>query len=92
MCLMSSDARFFVTALPTDGRLDMINIDGSIPRTTALRMLSTIEQGTLMNFPEVSYRKDYAEDACDAAGTEVEGGDWEVVGGRGGAAGGVDFD
>ncbi|KAK0777075.1 sphinganine kinase lcb4 [Friedmanniomyces endolithicus] len=57
MCLMSSDARFFVTALPTDGRLDMINIDGSIPRTTALRMLSTIEQGTLMNFPEVSYRK-----------------------------------
>ncbi|TKA69009.1 hypothetical protein B0A55_09137 [Friedmanniomyces simplex] len=57
MCLMSADTRFFVTALPADGRLDMINIDGAVPRTTALRMLTTIEQGTLMNFPEVSYRK-----------------------------------
>lgn len=57
MCWMSPDTPFFPTALPSDGAIDMINIDGLIPRTTALRMLTTIEHGTLMNFPEVHYRK-----------------------------------
>ncbi|KAK6405653.1 sphinganine kinase lcb4 [Elasticomyces elasticus] len=57
MCLMSSDTPFFVAALPADGRLDMINIDGTVPRTTALSMLTTVEHGTMMAFPEVSYRK-----------------------------------
>ncbi|KAK3113629.1 sphinganine kinase lcb4 [Teratosphaeriaceae sp. CCFEE 6253] len=57
MCWMAADTAFFPTALPADGRMDMINIDGLIPRTTALRMLTTIEEGTLTGFPEVSYRK-----------------------------------
>lgn len=57
MCWMSPDAPFFAAALPSDGKMDMINIDGLIPRTTALRMLTTVEYGTIIDFPEVSYRK-----------------------------------
>lgn len=57
MCYMSPDAPFFGAALPSDGKMDMIVIAGDIARTTALRMLTTIENGTLINFPEVSYRK-----------------------------------
>ncbi|KAK1079771.1 sphinganine kinase lcb4 [Friedmanniomyces endolithicus] len=82
MCLMSADARFFVTALPTDGRLDMINIDGSIPRTTALRMLSTIEQGTLINFPEVSYRKVLAYRITPRMNATPPGRRWRARAGR----------
>ncbi|KAK0311035.1 sphinganine kinase lcb4 [Friedmanniomyces endolithicus] len=89
MVLMSADARFFVTALPTDGRLDMINIDGSIQRTTALRMLSTIEQGTLMNFPEVSYRKVRAYRITPRMRATAPGRRWRARVGRwlGGAGG-----
>ena len=57
MCWMSPDTPFFATSLPADGLMDMINIDGLISRLTALRMLTTIAEGTLMDFPEVSYRK-----------------------------------
>jgi sphingosine kinase len=57
MCWMSPDAPFFAAALPSDGKMDMINISGLTPRTTAVRMLTTVAEGTLMNFPEVSYQK-----------------------------------
>ncbi|EME50127.1 hypothetical protein DOTSEDRAFT_68854 [Dothistroma septosporum NZE10] len=57
MCYMSPDTPFFAAALPSDGLMDMVTIPGDIPRTTALRMLTTIEKGTLLNFPEVTYRK-----------------------------------
>ncbi|KAF2486822.1 ATP-NAD kinase-like domain-containing protein [Neohortaea acidophila] len=57
MCWMSPDACFFATARPADGKMDMINISGTIPRATGLRMLATAGDGTLIDFPEVSYRK-----------------------------------
>lgn len=57
MPLMSPDAPFFTGALPADGKMDMINISGLTPRTTALHMLTTVGEGTLMNYTEVSYRK-----------------------------------
>lgn len=57
MCYMSADAPFFVTSLPSDGKMDLITIPGDIPRTTALRMLTYVDQGTLINFPEVTYKK-----------------------------------
>ncbi|EMD00710.1 hypothetical protein BAUCODRAFT_180475 [Baudoinia panamericana UAMH 10762] len=60
MCWMSPDAPFFATALPSDGRVDMINIDGRCSRITALRMLTEVEKGTLMDFPEVHYQKVFA--------------------------------
>lgn len=56
-CYMSPDAPFFTATLPSDGKMDMMTCAGDIPRTTALRMLTSVEHGTMMNFPEVSYRK-----------------------------------
>ncbi|KXL49428.1 hypothetical protein M433DRAFT_151717 [Acidomyces richmondensis BFW] len=57
MCLMASDAPFFSAALPSDGRMDMISIDGLVSRLVALRMLVSVEHGGLIDFPEVAYRK-----------------------------------
>ena len=57
MCWMSPDAPFFPTSLPSDGKMDMVNISGLVPRTTALRMLTSVEQGAIMNFSEVNYSK-----------------------------------
>ncbi|TKA28689.1 hypothetical protein B0A50_03016 [Salinomyces thailandicus] len=57
MCWMSPDAPFFPTSLPADGKMDLVNISGTVPRSTAVAMLTSVEKGTLMNFPEVDYRK-----------------------------------
>ena len=57
MCWMSPDASFFVASLPSDGKMDMINISAACPRSTGLRMLATAGEGTLIDFHEVSYRK-----------------------------------
>lgn len=57
MCWMTADAAFFATALPSDGKMDMISISGLLPRVTGLRMLATAGDGCLIDFPEVSYRK-----------------------------------
>lgn len=57
MAYMSPDTPFFPVALPADGLMDLITIDGLVPRLTAIRMLTNVEHGTLMNFPEVHYRK-----------------------------------
>ncbi|KAF2770978.1 hypothetical protein EJ03DRAFT_269657 [Teratosphaeria nubilosa] len=57
MYWMSPDAAFFAAALPSDGRADMMNIDAMIPKSTILRMLMSVENGTLIDFPETLYRK-----------------------------------
>jgi sphingosine kinase len=57
MAYMSPDTPFFPVALPADGLMDQITIDGLVPRLTAIRMLTNVEHGTLLNFPEVNYRK-----------------------------------
>lgn len=57
MCWMAADAPFFVASLPSDGRMDLINISGLCPRTTALRMLMTCGDGSLIDNSEVSYCK-----------------------------------
>ena len=57
MCWMTADAPFFATSLPSDGKMDMIDISATIPRLTGLRMLATSGDGSLINFPEVGYRK-----------------------------------
>lgn len=57
MCYMSPDTPFFLTSLPSDGRQDMVTVPGDIPRLTALKMLATVEDGKMMAFPEVQYRK-----------------------------------
>jgi sphingosine kinase len=57
MAYMSPDTPFFPVALPADGFMDQITIDGLVPRLTAVRMLNSVENGTIMDFPEVDYRK-----------------------------------
>lgn len=57
MPFMARDANFFQAALPADGCLDLITIDGKIPRSQALRMLLSVSKGSLFDFEEVKYRK-----------------------------------
>lgn len=57
MCWMTADAAFFPASLPSDGRMDMVTIDGLTHRGTAIKMLTTIGDGRLIDFPEVKYRK-----------------------------------
>jgi sphingosine kinase len=57
MAFMSPQTPFFSCALPTDGLMDLITIDGLVPRLKAVKMLTSVENGTIMSFPEVNYRK-----------------------------------
>ena len=49
MAYMTVDAPFFPASLPSDGKMDMLVINGDIPRTTALRMVTTVDQGSLLS-------------------------------------------
>lgn len=57
MTWMSSDAPFFPCALPSDNSMDLVNIDGTIPRMTAVKSLLAVEQNTFFDLPYVNYRK-----------------------------------
>lgn len=57
MCFMAPEAPFFPCALPTDGYLDMVQIDGTIPRYTSFKLMLSVEKGTLMDQEPVNYRK-----------------------------------
>lgn len=57
MTWMSSDAPFFVCALPSDNSMDLVNIDGTIPRMTAVKSLLAVEKNTFFDLPYVNYRK-----------------------------------
>lgn len=57
MAYMSADTNFFTKALPTDGQLDLVNVDGDIPRMEAIKMLFAVEHGKLFEMDLVSYRK-----------------------------------
>ncbi|EQL31223.1 hypothetical protein RJZ56_003664 [Blastomyces dermatitidis] len=57
MAYMAADANFFPTALPNDGCMDLITINGDISRRTALQMLMAVDNGTLFDMPEVNVRK-----------------------------------
>ncbi|KAF2722695.1 sphingosine kinase [Polychaeton citri CBS 116435] len=57
MCWMSPDVCFFSAALPADGKMDMVTIDGNTPRLESLAMMTAVEKGTIMDFDCVNYRK-----------------------------------
>lgn len=57
MKYIAPDAPFFIAALPNDGYLDLVTVDGDIPRTTAIKLLLSVEKGTFLDKPEVLYRK-----------------------------------
>ncbi|MCJ1475999.1 sphinganine kinase lcb4 [Lambiella insularis] len=57
MKYMAPDAPFFLAAFPNDGFLDLVTVDGDIRRTTAIKLLLSVEKGTFLDMPEVLYRK-----------------------------------
>jgi sphingosine kinase len=57
MAYMAEDANFFSPALPNDGFMDLVCIDGDISRLTSIRMLLAVENGKLFDMPLVNYRK-----------------------------------
>ena len=57
MSYMSPDANFFQAALPSDGCLDLVNIEGNISRWSAVKLLLAVGNGTFFDIPHVNYRK-----------------------------------
>jgi len=59
MTWMSAGTPFFAAALPSDGSLDLINVDGNLGTMSALGTLLSVEgkDGGVFNREEVKYRK-----------------------------------
>ncbi|PNS19747.1 Sphingoid long chain base kinase 4 [Sphaceloma murrayae] len=57
MCWMSTDAPFFSAALPNDGLMDLVNIDGTIKRHVSIKLLMSVEKNQFFDQDEVDYRK-----------------------------------
>ncbi|KAK7204439.1 sphingosine kinase [Myxozyma melibiosi] len=54
---MSSDTMFFPAALPRDGFMDMVIIDGNIPILESLKILTSVEGGKHFDSKHVHYYK-----------------------------------
>lgn len=57
MAWMSADANFFPAALPSDGCMDLVTIDGDLSVVTATKTLLAVETGKFFDLPQVRYRK-----------------------------------
>lgn len=57
MCWMAADAAFFPASLPNDGMLDLVNIDGDISRTKAVKLLLAAADGSFFDEEAVRVRK-----------------------------------
>ncbi|KAF2222892.1 sphingosine kinase [Elsinoe ampelina] len=57
MAWMATDAPFFPAALPNDGLLDLVNIDGNIRRHVSIKLLMSVEGNGFFDQKEVKYRK-----------------------------------
>jgi sphingosine kinase len=57
MAYMATDANFFAPALPNDGYMDLVCINGDISRLSALQMMFAVETGHFFDIPGVWYRK-----------------------------------
>lgn len=57
MAYMAADSNFFAGALPNDGLMDLVTIDGDIPTLTSLKLLTSIESGKFYGNANVRYRK-----------------------------------
>ncbi|KAF2152929.1 sphingosine kinase [Myriangium duriaei CBS 260.36] len=54
---MSADAPFFPAALPNDGLMDLFDVDGTIGRLAAIKLMVSIEQNQFFDQPDVHYKK-----------------------------------
>ncbi|RDL42242.1 Sphingoid long chain base kinase-like protein [Venustampulla echinocandica] len=57
MAYMTGDANFFPAALPNDGYMDLVCINGDISRLTAVQMMLNVESNKFFDMPGVWYRK-----------------------------------
>ncbi|TAQ87092.1 hypothetical protein B7494_g4560 [Chlorociboria aeruginascens] len=57
MAYMAPEANFFSSALPNDGNMDLICINGDVSRITAVQMMLSVETNKLFDNPLVWYRK-----------------------------------
>ncbi|KAI5251981.1 sphingoid long chain base kinase 4 [Aureobasidium subglaciale] len=57
MAYMSSDTPFFAAALPSDNHMDMVDVDGTIPRHKAIEMITGVEKNKTFDMDVVNYRK-----------------------------------
>lgn len=57
MPFMAPGANFFAAALPSDGHLDLVNIDGDVSRPAAINIFLSVEAGKFFENPHVNYRK-----------------------------------
>ncbi|PLB34633.1 putative sphingosine kinase (SphK) [Aspergillus candidus] len=57
MAIMSKDTSFFPAAVPQDGLMDVVTIDGTVSRSTSIKMMTSIPEGTFFDMPDVHVRK-----------------------------------
>lgn len=57
MTYMAADTPFFSAALPCDGAIDLVTIDGDIPRHAALALMLAVAKDTFFDRAEVQYQK-----------------------------------
>lgn len=57
LAYMSADANFFPAALPSDGCMDLIRVNGDIKRHTAIATLLSIANHKFFDLPHVDYQK-----------------------------------
>ncbi|KAL8641167.1 MAG: hypothetical protein Q9228_001983 [Teloschistes exilis] len=58
MAFMAADTNFFPAALPNDGYMDLVTVDGDISRLAAVKSLSAVNAGAkFFDMPHVKYCK-----------------------------------
>jgi sphingosine kinase len=57
MAYVSKDSNFFPAALPNDGAMDLVTVDGDISRLRAVALTETVADGSVIDQKEVRYRK-----------------------------------
>ncbi|KAB8238933.1 sphinganine kinase lcb4 [Aspergillus alliaceus] len=57
MAIVSKDTSFFPASVPNDGLMDIVTINGTIARTTTLKMMTAIPDNEFFDMPDVKIRK-----------------------------------
>lgn len=54
---MAADTNFFPAAMASDGRMDLVTVNGDISPIVATKMLLGVENGSFFDSPHVEYKK-----------------------------------
>ena len=80
MSFMAPEAPFFPSALPSDGLLDLVCIDGDIPRRKSIELLMAIPKGTFFDQKVVKCSKITAMRVIPRYGSQANKGCFSVDG------------